>query len=298
MTRPAAGGNFLFLSILNSSIDDPMTALNDLAPCDYLPVQSENLIAIGWLSKESNFERGTVDPEFFEKLTDLFKAPWQPMATAGSHACELCQFNRPRFYANVFIPFGGRIYVAPEGVLHYIAAHWYKPPDVFIEAVMSCPPMNSMEYKKALLANGGRDLVKAAAQQKQNGPTQLSAESIEGIRTLGLDVHSEPSFGPDHASFPNGYIVIKPTSTPGNGVPGWEGWFNNYRGVDAVTDAPGIYVWYKGGTWRYAVLNFVPGPGPGDFQRSVANEAELLARIGEYFFSPNADFEALKSAAT
>ena len=48
------------------------------------------------------------------------------------------------------------------GITHYIAAHWYRPPDVFLEAVRACPPMRSMDYMKALLANGGRGLVRRA----------------------------------------------------------------------------------------------------------------------------------------
>lgn len=273
-----------------------MTAIIDLSPCEYFPVPSENLVAVGWLSRESNFELQSVDWTFFEKLTSLFKEPWQPVASAGWHTCGLCQFNSPRFHSNVFIPYDGRIFVAPEGILHYIAAHWYKPPDIFVRAVMNCPAMNSMEYKKALLANGGRNLVQAVASQNFRGPMHLSPESINKIRALGLDVNSDPQFAPNHSSFPNGYVVIKPTSTPGNHVPGWEGWFKDHRGVETVTDAPGVYVWYKGAAWRYAVLNYVPGPGPGDFRRSTTNEVELLRKIEEYFFSPNADFEALKSA--
>ncbi|MCB0036494.1 MAG: hypothetical protein KDE51_20820 [Anaerolineales bacterium] len=54
----------------------------------------------------------------------------------------------------------GAIYIAPEGILHYIAQHWYRPPDIFIEAVMACPEMHSMAYKKAFLDNGGRSLLK------------------------------------------------------------------------------------------------------------------------------------------
>jgi hypothetical protein len=49
--------------------------------------------------------------------------------------------------------------MAPVAVAHYISAHWYRPPQIFIEAVLKCPPIDSMNYKKAPLANGGRSLV-------------------------------------------------------------------------------------------------------------------------------------------
>jgi hypothetical protein len=140
-----------------------MAHIADLAPCTYLPVPSEALVAVGWLSRGAPFTNGQVASAVFEKLCALCLDPWQPVASAGVHACELCQFDAPRFRSNVFVPFQGRIYVAPVAITHYIAQHWYRPPDIFIAAVAECPPMNSMEYKKAILSHGGRSLVKPAA---------------------------------------------------------------------------------------------------------------------------------------
>jgi len=45
--------------------------------------------------------------------------------------------------------------MAPVAVVHYISAHSYRPPQIFIEAVLKCPPIDSMNP----LANGGRSLV-------------------------------------------------------------------------------------------------------------------------------------------
>ena len=53
---------------------------------------------------------------------------------------------------------GGHIYAAPDGIVHYISAHWYRPPDEFMEAVMACPGMGSAEYGAALMANGAPEL--------------------------------------------------------------------------------------------------------------------------------------------
>lgn len=136
-----------------------MTRLNDLEPCRYLPLASDRLRSVGWLSRDCEYEQGEVAPDFFAKLQRLCLHPWQPVVSAGFHACDLCQFEGPRFTANVFVPYDGYLYVAPVAITHYIASHWYKPPEVFIRAVGACPPMNSMEYNKAILANGGRGLV-------------------------------------------------------------------------------------------------------------------------------------------
>jgi hypothetical protein len=141
-----------------------MAAIKDLEPCSYLPrLGRPTLLAIGWLERHSEFMRGSSSPEFFRKLCELCANPWEPVASAGHHQCSLCQFEPPAFGGNVFIPHQGYIYVAPVGVVHYIAAHWYLPPQAFIQAVLACPPMRSLEYHKALLANGGRNLIKPSA---------------------------------------------------------------------------------------------------------------------------------------
>jgi len=101
-----------------------------------------------------------VPQSFIEKLRTLTRKPWQLFASAGLHQCDLCQFNGPFFKDNLFIPYKGNVYVAPVAIVHYVESHWYRPPEVFIEAVSACPEMNSMEYKKAILSNGGRGLIK------------------------------------------------------------------------------------------------------------------------------------------
>lgn len=136
-----------------------MASISDLGNCNYLPLDCPALVAVGWLSTD-DFVRGRVPLDFFCKLKALCVEPWQPVAAAGRYACELCQFDAPSFSDNLFIPHQGQIFIAPVAITHYIAAHHYLPPEVFIVAVMECPPTHSMAYKKALLANGGRSLVK------------------------------------------------------------------------------------------------------------------------------------------
>ncbi len=149
-----------------------MAVFEDLGPIDYFPVADASALrAIGWLGRGREFPRGEVSREFFEKLCALLIDPWQPMASAGISPCDLCQFSggpgRLRVgevtvalgSANLFVPGRGFIYVAPSLVAHYIDAHGYRPPEEFIEAVLSCPPMRSMDFKRLLLANGGRSLL-------------------------------------------------------------------------------------------------------------------------------------------
>ncbi|HMW01838.1 MAG TPA: hypothetical protein PLB18_01630 [Acidobacteriota bacterium] len=145
-----------------------MTTFKDLDPIETdfgIP-----FIPVGWLEKDSVFETGPVSQEFFTKLEALVVHPWQPFHRLGVHFCELCQFDPPGFNAEVYIPFEGKLYMAPVGIKHYIAAHWYRPPQIFIEAVLACPPMRSMAYHKSLLENGARPLIKALANPPQMKP--------------------------------------------------------------------------------------------------------------------------------
>jgi hypothetical protein len=132
-----------------------MTTITDLERCVAVPKATDDILAVGWLGKERNYGQGETSSAFFAKLKALCADPWQPFVFAGGHQCELCQFDPPSFGANLFVPHGGRIYVAPVGIVHYVASHWYAPPTQFIEAVLSCPATRSMEYKKLFLANGG-----------------------------------------------------------------------------------------------------------------------------------------------
>jgi len=138
-----------------------MTAIPDLAPCDYL-TSEPSILAVGWIGREIGYPIGETDPAVFGKLEQLCRNPWRPFATAGHHQCDLCQFHNARFTGEVYVPGAGCVYVAPIGILHYIGAHRYQPPEMFMEAVLACPPMRSIDYMKALLANGGRSLVAAA----------------------------------------------------------------------------------------------------------------------------------------
>jgi hypothetical protein len=138
-----------------------MTHFDDLAAFDcYGAEGAHSLRAIGWLTKDRPFATGKTDSDAFAKLKVLMQAPWQPMITLGAHECELCQFDAPCGNANLFVPNGDVVFVCPELIVHYIAAHHYRPPDEFITAVTNCPQTSTMEYKKLLIESGGRTLVR------------------------------------------------------------------------------------------------------------------------------------------
>ncbi len=138
-----------------------MTSIHDFAPWHYSGQRGDHLLAVGWLSNAGSFPTGATAREVYTRLQEFAKDPWQPFRFMGVHECELCQFHGEQCgSANLFIPHDGKIYVAPMLILHYINAHHYAPPKEFCDAVLACPPMRSMEYKKVLIACGGSVLWK------------------------------------------------------------------------------------------------------------------------------------------
>jgi len=133
--------------------------IDDLSPFG----DSPRIVAVGWLERGHAYPVGDVPAEVYAKLEELLVAPWQPAAAAGAHRCDLCVFTAEKSGAkNVFIPGEGRVYVAPELILHYMNAHRYQPPAEFCRAVTDCHPMGSSEYRRALLSSGGPGFLAAA----------------------------------------------------------------------------------------------------------------------------------------
>lgn len=110
--------------------------------------------AIGWLSYRHAFESGPTSPEFRSKLRALCNrwleglVPLGWPAVAGPHKCELC--GKAMAAGNVGVPHGDVLYAAPEMVCHYVDAHEYLPPQVFVEAVLASPLQGSAEYEAAV----------------------------------------------------------------------------------------------------------------------------------------------------
>ncbi len=137
-----------------------MAAYVDLDPLPYFGSEhGEHLRAIGWLAGGIAFRTGPVAPEFVERIKELLASAYEPVKLLGFHQCDLCQFDGPHGGTNLFVPGAGILFVMPELAVHYMAAHHYQPPTEFQEAVLGCPAMASMDYRRAFLENGGRGLV-------------------------------------------------------------------------------------------------------------------------------------------
>jgi len=120
------------------------------------------LIAVGWLHRNQKLVSGSVSAEFFERFKQLMSQRFIPPALpicVGVDACPFCQFDAAMGNGILFVPDDRRMFVVPELAVHYVAAHHYRPPNEFIEAVSRCPPPRTRDYRVQFLRAGGRHLV-------------------------------------------------------------------------------------------------------------------------------------------
>lgn len=130
-----------------------MTTFEDFTSYTYYRT-STPMINIGWLGAKYPFPTGSVDAAFVEKLTRHAEHPFTTMR--GWHVCRFCgdPSRRPRepiFAPAPYLPAGevflgngeihvvgksGETYSAPTLIIHYITAHAYCPPQVFLDAAM------------------------------------------------------------------------------------------------------------------------------------------------------------------
>tara|TARA_B100000809_G_C15096006_1_gene515020 strand:- start:143 stop:595 length:453 start_codon:yes stop_codon:yes gene_type:complete len=127
---------------------------SDLSNYDYFfSDNSGKFKNVSWLEKNKAFTKGNVSFEFTEKLKGLFFETNSYLTEANlmrgpSHCCNLCGKNEIALSLNgetktlglceIWTPSedGELIMISPSMIIHYIEAHDYLPPEVFIDAVM------------------------------------------------------------------------------------------------------------------------------------------------------------------
>lgn len=131
-----------------------MTYFKDLTRYEYSkdPFKcAGGLYNVGWLGRWAPYPKGFVAPELTEKLLALCKFPVNRYR--GWHRCRFCKEYPVRITDSEgeFCFGDGEIrvpakddkvtFVAPNLIYHYVAAHLYLPPDVFLDAlrVLSLP---------------------------------------------------------------------------------------------------------------------------------------------------------------
>ena len=126
----------------------------DLTPYELLRRSpQENLLNIGWLSREHAFRTGDTPVDFRRVLSQLATNPIN--LCGGHHDCEFCEPPLRKFVfwrspdtpsasvtegnGEIRVPAieGDIVYVAPQLVAHYVEVHRYLPPAAFVEAVLA-----------------------------------------------------------------------------------------------------------------------------------------------------------------
>jgi hypothetical protein len=106
----------------------------DLTPYDYGITEYEDALNIGWLEMGHEFSSGDF-PEKQELIRKL-RAKKIENKYRGFHSCDFC----PKWEignGEYVVQWNGKTYAAPRMVVHYIEAHNYKPPQIFIDAVIN-----------------------------------------------------------------------------------------------------------------------------------------------------------------
>ena len=130
-----------------------MSYYPDLSPYEYTPYDIEAGISslnIGWLAASEPYNQGVTSVEFQEKLLQ-FCAKDCVYHCLGYDDCEFCENHDSviRVHCDgeeVWLGNGeirvigdSATYAAPTLIYHYVVAHNYRPPDEFIEAVLTGP---------------------------------------------------------------------------------------------------------------------------------------------------------------
>ncbi|MFF1907646.1 hypothetical protein [Kitasatospora sp. NPDC058218] len=102
----------------------------------YRPVYTR--LNVGWLEAGRTYSTGPVPTHFVEKLKAVQGVQWMNVCL-GLHDCGLCPEEvAPEGNGEVRIPGEpGIAYAAPFLITHYITVHGYRPPQVFIDAVLA-----------------------------------------------------------------------------------------------------------------------------------------------------------------
>jgi hypothetical protein len=148
-----------------------MTYYEDLTPYQYFARHEPpklNSLNVGWLSYEKPFSTGETSQEFKDRLFQFCLDEYVVHIARGFHVCEFCSISTEKWLEEGESQYGEKAhrlrignaeirvlgnsanYAAPTLIYHYVTEHQYRPPDEFIEAVLTGPLPGSEEYKALL----------------------------------------------------------------------------------------------------------------------------------------------------
>ena len=106
-----------------------------------------------------HFSQGVPPASLVPKLTSLvgqMVRAFSQYRFRGVKTCSICEalgLTSPGpvwSQENLIVPGSGEVYAAPGGIVHYVEAHSYSPPERFVRAVLVCPDCDSPDYWRSL----------------------------------------------------------------------------------------------------------------------------------------------------
>lgn len=134
--------------------------LRDLDPyhgCEADAALGMDPLAVGWLQRGQDYDTGPVPEEFPEALLAFCFDRYTVCARPNTFPCPLCQERVDPLTrdgqtmhtgtAEIRVLGEDDIFASPTLIYHYVTAHQYRPPDVFVRAVLHGPPPGSPEHR-------------------------------------------------------------------------------------------------------------------------------------------------------
>jgi len=103
--------------------------------------------AIGWLGSKVP-SKGQIDEPSMLALREAHAKQRTDMGELGYHTCRIC--NRYEDRGEFIVQANDRTYVLPCMVLHYIDAHSYLPPEVFLSDLRACSEQQGLTAAEPL----------------------------------------------------------------------------------------------------------------------------------------------------
>ncbi|MDX1663994.1 MAG: hypothetical protein R3272_09385 [Candidatus Promineifilaceae bacterium] len=135
-------------------------APEDLEPYEGCPADAElglDPLAVGWLERNEDFATGTTPAGFADVLFEFCLEPHTVCAIRGTRPCPICgQRVEPVTLGDSTAQLGAAeirvlgeedIFAAPDLIYHYVTEHAYRPPAVFVQAVLEGPQPGSAEHR-------------------------------------------------------------------------------------------------------------------------------------------------------
>jgi hypothetical protein len=133
----------------------------------------KDYVCIGWLDSSHDFPKGDVPKEVVDKIKLM--DPY--VRTKGWHSCEFCidedDKRDSRSSTEYKVDGSGKTYCFPQMLIHYIEKHNYKPPQEFIDAVLS------MNIKPKEVNNGRRRFKRPSFSNFENVLPEISFEEAK-----------------------------------------------------------------------------------------------------------------------